>query len=1038
MFYKKNEQAKLEDSLFMNPTSEYRGAPFWAWNTKLEKDELLWQIEELHKMGFGGFHMHSRSGMATEYLSEDFMDLVKVCCDKAKKEGMLAYLYDEDRWPSGFAGGYVTKHPKYRRKNMLFTVTPKENTVDKETGVATGAPYFLAAYDVVLNDDGTLKSYKRIGETDSAVGTKWYVYVCTMERTGRFNGETYVDTLDSEAIREFIRITYEAYEKAVGSEFGKAVPSIFTDEPQFIQKKALPFAASKNDIELPFTTDLAETFKAAYGLDLLDSLPELLWDKPEGKPSRVRYLYHDHICERFTEAFSDQCGAWCDKHGLYLTGHMMCEDTLESQTNCLGEAMRAYRSFGIPGIDVLCDSDLYSTAKQCQSAVHQYAREGMVSELYGVTGWAYDFRGHKYQGDWQEALGVTVRVPHLAWVSMKGSAKRDYPASISYQSSWHKEYPYIENHFARVNTALTRGNPSVKVAVLHPIESYWLHYGPQENTAAYRAELQHNFDRVTEWLLFGTIDFDYISEGLLPSQNPHAHDGLLSVGAMEYAAVVVPGMETIRETTLHALEEFAASGGKIIFMGDCPKYVDAVESDKPKALFERSVRISFSSRSLLSALNDMREISILDQGGSPTGNLIYQMRNDGKDRYLFIAHGKKPNGTPWNTPQGEPSQMVTIRVKGEYYAEEYDTMTGEIRPAYFEVKNGVTVIRKRLDELDSLLLKLSAETPNIGILRTPEPERERVQTIDFRSDVDYTLDEPNVFVLDMAQLSEDGGKTYTGREEMLRLDMYLRRKLHYPMASGYDKQPWQIPEEVITEFPILKFEFESDVEIPCKLAYEEAAEVVLNGQNVPVVRDGYFTDKAIHTMPLPALRKGKNELLVKAPIGKRVSLENYFLLGDFGVAVNGCDARITQKPEKLCFGSVVGQGLPFYGANVTYRLPLETNADGELVIRSELYRGALIGARLDGKEAGRIVLSPYTLKVPDVKKGTHMLELTLFGTRQNSFGALHNCSGAKWVGPDYWYSGGISWAYEYQLTEMGILKSPVIELYTVKNQEEQQ
>ena len=108
MFYKKNKKESLEDSLFQNPTSEYRGAPFWAWNTKLDKNELLWQIEELRKMGFGGFHMHSRSGMATEYLSEDFMDLVKACCEKAKKEDMLAYLYDEDRWPSGFAGGYVT------------------------------------------------------------------------------------------------------------------------------------------------------------------------------------------------------------------------------------------------------------------------------------------------------------------------------------------------------------------------------------------------------------------------------------------------------------------------------------------------------------------------------------------------------------------------------------------------------------------------------------------------------------------------------------------------------------------------------------------------------------------------------------------------------------------------------------------------------------------------------------------------------------------------------------------------------------------
>ena len=1036
MFYKKNRQPALSNSLFADPTSEYRAAPFWAWNTKLDKNELLWQIEELHKMGFGGFHMHSRSGMGTEYLGGDFMDLVKACCDKAKKEEMLAYLYDEDRWPSGFAGGYVTKNPKYRRKNLLFTVTPKENTVDKQTGIETGAPYFLNAYDVVLNDDGTLKSYAKIGETDAAVGTKWYVYVCTMEKTGRFNGETYVDTLDPEAIREFIRITYEAYEKAVGNEFGKVVPSIFTDEPQFIAKQALPFAASKNDITLPYTTDLAETFFAAYGIDLLDHLPELLWDKPEGKPSRVRYLYHDHVCERFTEAFSDQCGAWCDKHGIALTGHMMAEDTLGSQTNCLGEAMRAYRSFGIPGIDVLCDSDLYATAKQCQSAVHQYAREGMISELYGVTGWDFDFRGHKYQGDWQEALGVTIRVPHLAWVSMKGSAKRDYPASISYQSSWHKEYPYIENHFARVNTALTRGKPSVKVAVLHPIESYWLHYGPQENTAAYRKELQHNFDLVTEGLLFGTIDFDYISEGLLPSQQPHAENGLLSVGAMQYAAVIVPGMETMRETTFKVLEEFAAAGGKILFMGDCPKYIDAMESDKPRALYEKSQCITFSVRSLLAALEDVREISIRNQNGELTDNLLYQLRNDGKDRYLFIAHGKKPNPIPWNTPGSASAQDITITVKGEYYPQVYDTLTGEIKPASFAHKNGNTVIRYRLYELDSLLLKLSEESAAIGVISATEPEKERVQTIDFRTGVDYTLDEPNVFVLDMARLSEDGGKTYSGRDEMLRLDMYLRRKLHYPMASGYDKQPWQIPEETITVFPLLKFEFESEVEVPCKLAYEEACEVTLNGEAVPVVKDGYFTDKAIHTMPLPALKKGKNELLVKAPIGGRVSLENYFLLGDFGVRVNGCEAVITKKPEKLAFGSVVHQGLPFYGANITYQLPLDVTRDGELVIRSDLYRGALIGARLDGKDVGRIVLSPYLLKIPDVKKGAHTLELTLFGTRQNSFGALHNCSHAKWQGPDYWYSGGVSWAYEYQLADMGILKSPFIEVYAEKEKEE--
>ena len=110
MLYKKNTTPSLDPELFRNPTSEYRGAPFWSWNTKLEKEELMRQIGCLKEMGMGGFHMHSRTGLATEYLSDEFMDLVKACTDRAEQEGMLAWLYDEDRWPSGFAGGLVTKN----------------------------------------------------------------------------------------------------------------------------------------------------------------------------------------------------------------------------------------------------------------------------------------------------------------------------------------------------------------------------------------------------------------------------------------------------------------------------------------------------------------------------------------------------------------------------------------------------------------------------------------------------------------------------------------------------------------------------------------------------------------------------------------------------------------------------------------------------------------------------------------------------------------------------------------------------------------
>ena len=107
----------------------------------------------------------------------------------------------------------------------------------------------------------------------------------------------------------------------------------------------------------------------------------------------------------------------------------------------------------------------------------QENREGVMCEIYGVTGWGFDFRNHKLAGDWQAALGVTFRVPHLTWVSMEGEAKRDYPACIGRHSPWYQRYGLIEDHFARLNTALTRGHALVRVGVIHPIESYWMYWG---------------------------------------------------------------------------------------------------------------------------------------------------------------------------------------------------------------------------------------------------------------------------------------------------------------------------------------------------------------------------------------------------------------------------------------------------------------------------------------------------------------------------------------------------------------------------------
>ena len=107
---------------FANPGAEFRGAPFWAWNGELDPETCRRQIDLLHDAGIGGFFMHSRVGLRTPYLSNRWFECVDACVDEAKKLKMRAWLYDEDRWPSGAAGGLVTSNPRYRVRALnVFT-----------------------------------------------------------------------------------------------------------------------------------------------------------------------------------------------------------------------------------------------------------------------------------------------------------------------------------------------------------------------------------------------------------------------------------------------------------------------------------------------------------------------------------------------------------------------------------------------------------------------------------------------------------------------------------------------------------------------------------------------------------------------------------------------------------------------------------------------------------------------------------------------------------------------------------------------------
>lgn len=1003
------------EQTFLSPPARFRGVPFWSWNCKVTADKIDRQTEYFRQMGMGGAMIHPRTGMDTPYLSDEYMALVSHAEEKLREKGMDCWLYDEERFPSGVAGGIVTRNVQYRARYIVLSdhelsgYCESKAAFDKEADAGEKPKgYFLCDYQVDLAD-GYLSSYKK-----TKTGGNFHAYVELMEESPWFNGETYVDVFNAKAIDEFLRVTHEKYCDTLKDHIGKTVPAIFTDEPHMKGKHCMP-TAQAGRATLAYTDDMNDTFREAHGTELLDILPELVWERPDGY-SVWRYRYHEHVTERFAVAYGDQIGAWCKQHGIAYTGHFLSERTLFSQTLALGETMRQYRSQQLPGIDILAGQLELTTAKQAESVRRQMGRQGLVCEMYGVLEWDVTFRQHKLQGDWLAALGVTTRVHHLAYMGMGGEAKRDWPAAIGWQSPWWKQYPYLEDYFARINTLLTRGKPITRVAVVHPIESFWLLFGPNDQTLDRREQMDGQFENLAQWLLYGGIDYDYLSESMLPSLCPEGGNPL-RVGQCAYGAVIVPPIVTLRKTTLDRLNAFAKAGGKLILLGDAPELRDGVPSEEAKTLWKMGRRVPMERVALLEALGEQRDIEICNQAtGRLSDNLFYQLRQDGNERALFICHVR-------DEIPARP-RVYKIRIKGLWRVKRMNALDGTISDMDGKQENGWTELLWPCDAQDSLLLRLipGACAPAVFLSKAPRTYLKLSETDDF------TLEEPNALLLDRCEYALDD-QFWQGPEDILRADNALRAQAGLPNRNGNSVQPWLLPQETAEHTACLRFRFYADQAFSgLKLAVEqpESAEIALNGKTITEKPDGWYVDEAIQTLSLPNIQPGENVITLRVPLTRRTNLEALYILGNFSVRVMGTCLTLAAPIDRLFLDDLTRQGLPFYTGNVRYRFRFTLDrARDDLNLHIPHMASPVAVVYADGQEEGTIAWQPNRVKLPPLEAGEHILEVLACGSRFNGFGTLHNANpNYMWYGPDAFRTTGDDWTDNY-LIRPSYLLSPI-------------
>jgi hypothetical protein len=999
----------MDAQRFQTPPNAYREAPFWSWNDDLDPEELKRQIKLMDEAGWGGFFMHARVGLRTPYLGRAWMACVRACVDEARARGMGAWLYDEDKWPSGFAGGLsVAPHPDHRAQCLVCKVDNRPALLTERI-----ATFAAREEEGRLTDVRPDEAPKFTDDADRVI----QFYPLTMPLgTVWFNDYAYLDLLNPEAVRAFVASTHEAYAELVGADFGETVPGVFTDEPQYWRSLEQP--------TIPWTESFPALFRKQNGYDLLPRLPALFFDVG-GDFHAVRYDYWRTITKRFVEAYTRQVYVWCEEHGVAYTGHYNAEDSLLSQIRSIGAAMPHYPAMHVPGVDKLgrqinTGPGTVLTIKQLDSVVCQTGKPRALCENYGCGGQDFAHTGRKWIGDWAYVLGITLNNPHLSLYSMRGERKRDYPQNLFYQQPWWPENRLIADYFARLSYALSQGQRVVDILVIHPIGSAWTLYRPG---ASYEVDrLDQALDDLLMALMQAQRDVHLGDEMLMePGAACEARattdeaGAQLTVGRMAYRAVILPPGVTLAENTVRLLHEFAQAGGPVLALKPVPELVDGRPVAEP--LLPETTQI-VELEELLEALDELLPFDVRVPGRHNVWAHHRRIEVDGGDADLyFLANVDRDVGG-----------VATVQLRSEGYVETWDPATGEVDPLPSRQRDGITEVVLDFPPAGSHLLMLHPERPPAETKPAVRPVRAEIE---LDGDWDLELGGPNALTLDTA-------KVRVGSEEAWSEPMHVL-DAHGEIADAGTGTPFA-----------LCFAFDTSIRPsdPVHLVVEspESFEITVNGRPVSSDDVGWWTDISFRKLNVSeALRAGENEVVLRGRFGRGMELESLYLVGDFGVSArrlgneNHCNGqvfdryepafRLTDPPTRVRTPHKTGapsvdltaRGLPFFTGRVRLRQTMTLpSPDGQATLEIQGLCAAVAHVAVNGEPMGAIAWPPHQLDVTQgLRPGPNEIEIELVGTLRNLLGPHHRAGGDReWTGPGD-FRDQSRWTDDYILTPFG-------------------
>ena len=397
------------------PLEETDPAGDWAarLNTPVELagvERIDAQLSRLAAAGNGG--IVTNVGFQDYLVSARQWDILRYGLRRACAAGHRIWLYDEKGYPSGTAGGLVSRaFPEYAALGLACYSASVEGPVEitlplpascrRCIGVCATQDPDIATPERIVDLQACLDEWDTLGwEVPEGTWTVLYFaerisYEGTHAQQNVSAFKQYINVLEPEAVRAFLRVTHEAYARELPPEVWDRVEAIFTDEPSLMTHylPALPerFWGKVPVVDAPVFTDRppmvpwTQTFLTAFGeakgYDLRPHLYALFYSE-EDEACRVRMDYYDVVTRLYVDAFFRQIRAWCRAHGIASSGHVLLEENILDHVPFQGSLFAAIREMDLPGIDMLNSNPRemlhggsfmgksFMAAKQVASAAH--------------------------------------------------------------------------------------------------------------------------------------------------------------------------------------------------------------------------------------------------------------------------------------------------------------------------------------------------------------------------------------------------------------------------------------------------------------------------------------------------------------------------------------------------------------------------------------------------------------------------------------------------------------------------------------------